>query len=243
MNATNVKLYPWLLLFGRTCLALGIQALFALGFYVGGAAHAWEASAAWWPLGVTLVNLICLVTMVRLVGNEGGNYWAIFRLQREQMKDDLIALVLILLITGPVSYLPNILLGNALFGDVQQTLTLLVRPLPLWAAVLSVLVFPVTQGLVELPLYFRYVLPRLQQQGVSTGLAVALTALMLGLQHVAMPFLFNNRFILWRGLMFLPFAFLVGIVLAWRPRLLPYLVVVHWLLDLAFAAMLLGVAT
>jgi hypothetical protein len=119
----------------------------------------------------------------------------------------------------------------------------LVRPLPLWAAILSVLVFPVTQGLVELPLYFRYVLPRLQQQGVSTGLAVALTALMLGLQHVAMPFLFNNRFILWRGLMFLPFAFLVGIVLAWRPRLLPYLVVVHWLLDLAFAAMLLGVAT
>lgn len=243
MNATNAKLYPWLLLFGRTFLALGIQALFALGFYVGGADQAWEAGAAWWPLGVTLVNLICLAAIVRLVRNEGGTYWAIYRIQREPLKNDLIALAVILLITGPVSYLPNILLGNALFGDVQQTLALLVRPLPLWAAVVTVLFFPITQGLVELPLYFRYVMPRLQRQGLSAGLAVGLTALMLGLQHTAMPFLFGSRFLLWRGLMFLPFALLVGSVLAWRPRLLPYLAVVHWLLDLAFAVMFLVVAT
>ncbi|MCE7984525.1 MAG: hypothetical protein DYG89_25405 [Caldilinea sp. CFX5] len=242
MNATNAKLYPWLLLFGRTFLALGIQALFAFGFYLGGAPQAWEVGAAWWPLGVTLVNLICLAAMVLLVRNEGGNYWTIFRIQRGPMKSDLMALAVILLITGPVSYLPNILLGNALFGDVQQTLTLLVRPLPMWAAVVGVLFFPITQGLVELPLYFRYVLPRLQRQGVYAGLAVALSALMLGLQHATMPFLFDSRFILWRGLMFLPFAFLVAIVLAWRPRLLPYLAIVHVLLDLAFAAMLLGVA-
>jgi len=31
--------------------------------------------------------------------------------------------------------------------------------------------------------------------------------------------------------MFLPFAFLVGLVLKWRPRLLPYLAVVHVLID------------
>jgi len=162
---------------------------------------------------------------------------------REQVKRDLMALAVILLIAGPVSYLPNILLANALFGDAQQALNLLVRPLPLWAAVVGVIFFPITQGLVELPLYFLFVMPRLQRPGMSPLLTLTLAALMLGLQHLAVPFLFDLRFITWRALMFIPFAFLVGIVLWWRPRLLPYLALVHMLLDLAFALMLLGIAT
>lgn len=59
---------------------------------------------------------------------------------------------------------------------------------------------------------------------------------------MAMPLLFDVRFIAWRWLMFLPFAFMVGILLHWRPRLLPYLVIVHILIDTATAAALLSVA-
>lgn len=64
MNTTTNKAIPWLLLFVRTLLFLGVQALFAFGLAVGGVAQAWSASAAWWPLGVTLVNLICLAVMI-----------------------------------------------------------------------------------------------------------------------------------------------------------------------------------
>jgi hypothetical protein len=42
--------------------------------------------------------------------------------------------------------------------------------------------------------------------------------------------------------MYIPFAFLVGIVIRWRPRLLPYMAIIHVLIDMAFAAMLLDVA-
>ena len=42
--------------------------------------------------------------------------------------------------------------------------------------------------------------------------------------------------------MFVPFAFLVGIALMLRPRLMPYMVVVHVLMDMAFAIMFLNVA-
>lgn len=242
MNTTTNNAIPWLLLFGRTLLFLGAQALCAFGLAVGGVAQAWSASAAWWPLGVTLVNLICLAVMVFVVHREGSSYWALFRIARTPIKSDLIALAVVLLMTVPVSYLPNVLLANALFGDAQVALDLLVRPLPLWAAYCSVVFFPITQGLVELPLYFRYALPRLRRQGVPDGVALVLAVLMLGLQHLAIPFWFDIRFITWRALMFIPFAFLVGIVLRWRPRLLPYLAVVHVLMDLAFAAMLIEVA-
>jgi len=98
------------------------------------------------------------------------------------------------------------------------------------------------KGFAELPTYFGYVMPRLEAQGLRKWLAITLPSLMLGLQHIGVPLLFDLRFILWRGLMYLPFALFVGIVLHWRPRLLPYMAIVHVLMDLSFAMMLLNVA-
>jgi hypothetical protein len=117
-----------------------------------------------------------------------------------------------------------------------------VRPLPLWAAYATIVLFPVTQGLAELATYFGCVMPRLASQGTNKYLALALPALMLGLQHVAVPFLFDGRFIAWRALMYIPFAFFAALLLRWRPRLLPYLALIHALMNMSFATMFLGVA-
>lgn len=69
-----------------------------------------------------------------------------------------------------------------------------------------------------------------------------LPSLFLGIQHCAVPLLFDLPFFTWRLLMYIPFAFQVGVVLHWRPRLLPYLVVIHVVMDLSFAAMLFSAA-
>ncbi len=53
----------------------------------------------------------------------------------------------------------------------------------------------------------------------------------------------DAAFVLWRLLMFMPFAFLLGAALHWRARLLPYLMVVHGLLDLQAAWMVLAAST
>jgi membrane protease YdiL (CAAX protease family) len=101
------------------------------------------------------------------------------------------------------------------------------------------MVFPITQGLVELALYFLYVMPRLDPRPFPNLRPLLLPGLMLGLQHFAVPLLFNPSFILWRALMYIPFAFAVGLILHWRPRLLPYLAIIHVLMDMSFAAMFL----
>jgi hypothetical protein len=238
----TVSPWPWLLLVGRTGLFVATQALVALGFYLANDPAPWQASSAWWPFTVTVTNLICLGILMAQFRAQGGSYWSNFRVHREHAKSDLLALLGVLVIAGPVSYLPNILLGNWLFGNAQVGLDLMVRPLPMWAAYAAIVLFPLTQGLVELGLYFVYVMPGLQEQGVGRGLALTLAGLALGLQHFAIPLVFDARFILWRGLMFIPFAFLVGSVLLWRPRLLTYVAVIHVLMDAAFAAMLLSVA-
>jgi hypothetical protein len=241
-NSAQAKTAPWFLLFGRTGLFLTIQALFALGFYLAGSTTAWNAGAAWWPFVVTIANLICLTAMGSLVRKEGSSYWSIFRIQREHIKGDLLALLGTMLVVGPIAYFPNPLLASWLFGDPRSVLDLMVLPLPMWAAVASIVLFPITQGLVELPLYFSYVMPRLSARRFPDLRPVILPAIMLGVQHFAVPFAFDLRFITWRALMFIPFAFAAGIILHWRPRLLPYMVIIHVLMDMSFAMMLLGAA-
>ena len=234
--------WPWIMLVSRISLFIGIQALFALGFWLAGSSAAWEFSANWWPFVVTIANFICVALLVRLFKQEGKRFWDIFHIQKEHLKSDLLALLGLLIILGPVSYLPNVWLGGLLFGDPQRSLDLMLRPLPLWAVYAGIFLFPVTQGLAELATYFAYAMPKLESQGMPRWLAVSLASLFLAFQHIAVPLLFDTRYIVWRGLMFIPFAFLAGIVLRWRPRLLPYLAIVHALMDMFFATMLLSVA-
>ena len=242
MTNQSSSRWPWIMLFSRISLFIGIQAILALGFLLTGSSVAWENSANWWPFSVTLANLICVALLIRLFNQDGKRFWDIFHIYKEHVKSDLLALLGILVLLGPVAFLPNVWLGSLLFGDPQRTLDLLVRPLPLWAAYVSILLFPVTQGLAEIPTYFAYVMPKFESQGMRRWLAVSLASLMLAFQHIGVPFLFNARYLVWRGLMFVPFAFLVGIAMRWRPRLLPYLAIIHVLMDISFAAMLLGVA-
>lgn len=235
---------PGLLLFGRTILFVVIQALFALGFFLAGSPTAWTDSEAWWMMVVFVVNMICLAAMIQMYRAEGKRYWDIFRIERQNVKGDLLAMLGVMIVTGPVSYAPNIILANWLFGSPEASLSFLIRPLPFWAAYLSIALF-VVHGLVELPFYFVYVMPRLFK--VKAGekpswLALTLSALMLGFQHAALPLSPNLNGVIWHGLMFIPFAFLAGIVLRWRPRLLPYMAFVHALMDIFFATMLLPLA-
>jgi hypothetical protein len=58
-----------------------------------------------------------------------------------------------------------------------------------------------------------------------------------------MPLIFDGRFILWRALMFLPFALAVGLALNWRPRLMPYLMAGHALIDLSTVIILIQLSS
>src|SRR5688572_22271765 len=114
--------WPWLVIFGRTALFILLQVLFTLGFWLGGTATAWEAAAAWWPLGITLANVVNFAALIRLFRADGRNFWEIFRIRREHVKGDLLAFLGVMVIAGPIGYLPNVLLAGWLFGDMQTAL-------------------------------------------------------------------------------------------------------------------------
>lgn len=142
MSAKNA---PWLMFFSRITLFLLFQVIFTILSYLLGKIPAWEYSANWWPLTVTLADLVCLFLLIIVFRAEGKNYWHLFRVDRQ------------------------------LFGEICS---------PYWSS----------------PSW----LPR--------------------------------------GLMFIPFAFLISFTFHWRPRLLPYFVVIHILMNLSTMIAFLSIA-
>ena len=127
-----------------------------------------------------------------------------------------------------------------LFGSEEIASALMFHPLPLWARVVSLL-FPLTIAFAELPTYFGYAMPRIEKQIGNGWLAWALASFFLALQHITLPLIFDWRFIIWRLGMFIPLAFLLGLSLKLRPRLFPYLMTMHALLDFMTVLMIFTV--
>ncbi|TFG73595.1 MAG: hypothetical protein E4H27_00485 [Anaerolineales bacterium] len=238
-NSIRESISPWIMVVLRTVLFGVFQAAIAGILLLQGGVAPWNASAGWWPIGVVLTNLVCLILLIRLYQQEGKRFWDVFRIERQFVRRDLVFMLGFLVIAGLLGYLPNILSAQLLFGDPQVALDLLVRPLPVRAAIFSFVFFPVLQGLVEIPTYMLYALPRLEARGLRPWLAVSVVSFFLSAQHIFAPFIPDVRFVLYRLVMFMPFAFLLALVMRRRPRLMPYMVVVHVLMDMSIGVMFL----
>lgn len=193
-----------------------------------------RASAGYWPLTVTLANLVTLGTLRWLTRREGLTWPAFLGVdfRREHRRSDLLALLGLLLVAGPIAMLPNFGLAVALYGDWLAPMAQFIQPMHAGLALACIVLFPVTQGLAELPTYFGYAMPRLAARWSSSLWAMVVAAFWLGAQHMTVPFIADWRFVVWRLGMFVPFALLLGVTIRWRPRMLPYLMVVHALIDI-----------
>jgi hypothetical protein len=91
--------------------------------------------------------------------------------------------------------------------------------------------FPLTIAFAELPTYFGYCVPRLEAQLRNGWVAWFVASFFLAAQHMFLPLILDGGFLLWRLGMFIPFAFFTGLIIKIRPKLLPYFMVIHALLD------------
>lgn len=219
------------MLVSRTLFFAGVQAIFALGYLAAGSAAAWHESERWWILCAAGANILSILLLNWLFKREGGRFLELFRFHRVTFRKDLGLALLTFIIAAPIAYYPMTILGDLILGSAARSTDFLFRPLPGWVLLIGLL-FPLTIALAELPTYFGYVMPRLAKKFGSSWPAWALSSFFLGLQHATLPLIFDGPYLLWRALMYMPFAFYVGLVVKLRPRLMPFLVIGHMLIDL-----------
>jgi hypothetical protein len=208
------------------------QLLITLVLKLAGTASAWNESARWWTFMAFLANSVSIYLLMHVFKAEGKSYLDAIRFSRATWKTDLLWFFGSSLLTLPIAALPMSILGKAIFGDPMIPTLMLFRPLPGWALILSFL-FPLTIAFAELPTYFGYVMPRLESQLKNGWLAWLIASLALAAQHMFLPLIFDGGFLLWRLLMYLPFALFAGLLIKLRPTLLPYSIIVHALADVS----------
>jgi hypothetical protein len=231
---------PWFMLVSRSVLFFIFQVLTALVLVVVGNSSAWDESSRWWTFVAILTNIVSIYLLVRMFNAEGKRYFEAIYFSRATVKADLLWFFGSLIIGLPIAAVPMTVLALATFGDAMTPTTMMFRPLPTWAFVLSFL-FPLTIAFAELPTYFGYVMPRLEAQLKNGWSAWLISSFFLGAQHMFLPLIFDNRFILWRLGMYLPFALFAGLSIKLRPTLLPYFMIVHALMDISAVAVYLTI--
>jgi|WetSurMetagenome_2_1015567.scaffolds.fasta_scaffold12588_3 hypothetical protein len=234
------KAFPFLMLVFRPILFVLFQAIIAVALLALGNGSPWKTSQGYWVVSALFANVPTYLALRGLLRKEGVRYFDGVRFTKSLWWHDLLIAGGLFLLAGPIAMLPNTMIANALWGGPEASYHLFFRKIPLWIVCIG-FVWPITQGLVELPAYFSYCMPRLERILKNGWLAWAVSSFFLAFQHVALPAIFDGRYLLWRLGMFLPFAFFVGLCLKLRPRLFPYLMIAHGLVDVPVVAMLLFV--
>ena len=230
-TVSNTRLIA--LLFSRVLLFAMFQAVIAL------ALKSWHDSEGYWMLVATMGNLVSILLLYLLYKKEGMKYLLMFKFDTSHRKKDLPLFLGLSLLLVPIALIPNYLLSVWFWGELSYSYALLFRPLPIFINYILLIAFPLTIAFAELPTYFGYIMPRLEKSLGKKWLAMLLPVLFLSIQHCCLPLIFDAPFIIYRGLMFLPFALLIGLVLLKRPRLLPYFVVLHGVMDMQTVIMLI----
>jgi hypothetical protein len=231
------------MLLARTALFALYQTLIALVFWIAGDPEPWARSIAWWPLAAIFANIDTFALLWLAARDEGIRVCRLYGFDRTSVGRDLLWLLGAVAVSAPLAYFPNVYLAELLFDDPATPATIMFQTLPPWMLWTALLLFPLTIALTELPAYYGYAMPRIRIQVGRVWWVPLLVGVAHALQHVTLPLVFDPAFILWRFGMFLPFAVFLGYIIDRRPSLLPYLMVVHGLLDLQLPIMLFMVAS
>ena len=138
-------------------------------------------------------NLVTLFLLSRLFRGEGSKLSSLYKFQRGQVGKDLLILLRIhdhrrtSRRSAQYFWLP---LGST--AAWMKSAPSSSSAFPLWAAIFSLLFFPITNALAELPTYTGYSMPRLAVLSGKSWLAVLLASFFLAFQHVALPLFFDG---------------------------------------------------
>ena len=198
-------------------------------------------SVKYWTLTATLTNIISIIILIILLKEEKTSFLSLFQFQKERIKVDLIWFIVLLIISVPLAIVPSLALSNLLWENTEYYHQVLFQPINKTLLYFLLFAYPISTGLAELTTYFGFVMPRLKDQMKSPGIVIALPVIAFSLQHCTLPLVFEGKFILFRGLMYLLFSLVYGVTIYKRPSLLPWLVILQVLIYILPMTMLLSV--
>ena len=195
-----------------------------------------EDASRFWPLICIFVNIITLFVLSVVCRKDKITYRSLINYQSGELRTRytlwVVMIMMVLGIGGMVGF------GYLIYGYIP---VIMIQPLPIGFAIITLILLPITVVLAELPLYFGYALNGIDKITKNKTLAIVYPMFFYALQHSFIPLLFNWQHIVFRFLAFLPLLIILGFVYHKHRRLSP-LMLGHGILDFAAAAQIMIVS-
>ncbi|WP_291580031.1 type II CAAX prenyl endopeptidase Rce1 family protein [Clostridium sp. UBA6640] len=222
------KVCPFILPLFRSVLFIIVGVVFAII-----ANQSLEQASQWWSIICTICNIITIVVLMAICKSEGTTYKKLIGYQRGQGNTKYTLLIVLLMLILGIGGMYGF--GFMIYGYVPVTM---VQPIPVWFALINVILLPLTVVFAELPLYFGHALNGIEKVTGNKILSIVYPMFFYALQHSFIPLLYDWKHILFRFLSFLPLMFVLGIIYYKKRKLQP-LMVGHAILDLATSVQIL----
>lgn len=178
-----------------------------------------------WSVVATVVNIITIFMLI-LATKKNGGYLKLINYEKGKtsVKQVILITLLVLLVGMGGMYLA----GFICYGVIPYAAPMMIAPIPLWLAVINVVLLPVSTALAEDGLYLGCGVNNIENK----YLAILLPAFFFALQHSFIPFLFDIRYIIYRFLSFLPLTIILCIHYHKNRNPLP-IMIGHAVIDIA----------
>lgn len=221
-----------IVLLSRTVFAVIAQGIFTFITFLSNQPLTYLESGRWWTVYGSAIDLGCLALLLIVFKKNGGfSFRKVIDVSKTHLKKDLKQAVLILILLLPLTIAWGSLMSTLIFGIVSAPI--IAGPLPLWAALYSVLIWPIGWAIMEQVVYIGYCLPKLESIFKSKTIPVFIVMFFWALQHVALPVTLDFEYSLYRFLTVIPMVIIPLIYLKTR-RLFP-LILVHCIGDMLSA--------
>lgn len=237
-NSLPARQIGWLppiaVMIARSIFMIAAQALVALSLSARGSLPAWNMAASWWSVYATLVDVGCLILLVKFTRHEGIRLRELLGPIRLRWGYDVWLGIACFVFFLPAFTLPGLLVNKLIFGTTHPTLypgLLTERHLPVWGVIYSFSLFWLIWSPTEEMTYNGFALPRVEALTRNKLRAVLLVSFWWSLQHSFIPFILEWKYVVWRFLFFLP-GVVIACLIYLRIRRLAPLIVAHWAMDL-----------
>lgn len=200
--------------------------LTVLILYFGGSNNVLIDASPWWPIYGLLANLICYFFLRK----EKINFRGIINFKSEKFKKDLLWGFLFIFLSIIIATSSSIGFGFLFYGRFPNELMLSFKDIPTILIILSIIIFPAVNSVLEEIIYNGYVFPILEQKLKNTVFAILIVLFFFTIQHVFITFKPDFKYLIWRLLSFVPLLFF-WIMIFVRMRRLTTLFLVHWFMD------------
>ncbi|MDE5590465.1 MAG: CPBP family intramembrane metalloprotease [Acetatifactor sp.] len=212
--------------------------IFALTFVVGAIMTKQKTDdiSNWWSIAASIVNIVTILILVYVAKKNKSSYRELINYQKGKTKaKQIIGISVLVLVIGMTGMY---VAGYICYGIIPYAAPMMIAPIPVWLAVINVIILPVTTAFAEDGLYLGCGVNQIQNK----FLAITVPAFFFALQHSFIPTLFDLKYIIYRFISFLPLT----LILCWyyyRKRNPLPIMVGHAIIDVATVLQILATST